>query len=213
MAVNTLRPAAFLDKDGTLLDDVPYNADPRRMRFAPGAEHALERFGALDAPLIVVSNQPGVALGLFDAQRLDDVRARLAGMFAQCGASLAALYCCPHHPQGIVDGHALACECRKPRPGLLRRAAREHGIDLQRSWMIGDILDDVEAGRRAGCRSVLLCNGNETEWRGGAFRRPDHLVRDLAEAARLIDSARLVPTRAVRSAPVRAARPAEAASA
>lgn len=192
MAVNALRPAVFLDKDGTLLDDVPYNVDPRRMRFAPGAAHAVERFGALGVPLIVVSNQPGVALGRFDIQRLEDVHARLAEMFARCGASLAALYCCPHHPAGIVHGHARACDCRKPRPGLLRRAADEHGIDLRRSWMIGDILDDIEAGRRAGCRSVLLCNGNETEWRGGALRRPDHLVRDLAEAARLVESARAV---------------------
>ncbi len=186
MAVNVLRPALFLDKDGTLLEDLPFNADPARMRFAEGAPQALVRLAALEMPLIVVSNQAGVALGRFEAARLDEVRARLETMFSACGATLAAAYFCPHHPQGSVAAYAVACDCRKPRPGLLQRAAREHAIDLQRSWMIGDILDDVEAGKRAGCRAVLLCNGNETEWRAGAFRRPDHLVRDLAEAACLI---------------------------
>jgi len=186
VAVNVLRPALFLDKDGTLLEDVPFNADPARMRFVEGADEALARLAALDVPLVVVSNQAGVALGRFDAARLDDVRTRLEAMFAACGATLAAAYFCTHHPQGTVAAHAFACDCRKPRPGLLQRAAREHAIDLQRSWMVGDILDDVEAGKRAGCRSVLVCNGNETEWRAGVFRQPDHLVRDLDEAARLI---------------------------
>ena len=189
MAVTALRPAIFLDKDGTLLVDVPFNVDPRRMRLAAGVPRALARFAALGVPLIVVSNQAGVALGRFGASQLDGVRARLAAMFAQHGASLTAAYFCTHHPQGSVAAHAMACDCRKPLPGLLHRAAREHSIDLQRSWMIGDILDDVEAGKRAGCRAVLLCNGNETEWLGGAFRRPDHLVRDLDEAAALVETA------------------------
>lgn len=186
MAVTGLRPAVFLDKDGTLLDDVPFNVDPHRMRFAEGAPRALAQLATLGVPLVVVSNQAGVALGRFDAARLDDVAAHLSAMFAQCGASLAGAYFCPHHPRGSVAAYAADCDCRKPRPGLLQRAAREHAIDLRRSWMVGDILDDVEAGRRAGCRSVLVCNGNETEWRDGEFRRPDHFVRDLAEASQLI---------------------------
>lgn len=190
MAVNALRPALFLDKDGTLLEDVPFNADPARMRFVDGAQDVLAQLAALDVPLFVVSNQAGVALGRFETARLDEMRERLEAMFAECGATLAGAYFCPHHPRGTVARYALECDCRKPRPGLLQRAAREHAIDLQRSWMIGDILDDVEAGKRAGCRSVLVCNGNETEWRPGVFRRPDHLVRDLVEAARLFVEAR-----------------------
>jgi len=189
VAVTVSRSAVFLDKDGTLLIDVPFNVDPKRMRFADGVPQALARLAALGVPLIVVSNQAGVALGRFDASQLDVVRSQLAAMFAQCGARLAAAYFCTHHPQGSVAAHAVACDCRKPRPGLLQRAAHEHAIDLQRSWMIGDILDDVEAGKRAGCRSVLVCNGNETEWVAGPFRRPDHLVRDLGEAAALIAAA------------------------
>jgi histidinol-phosphate phosphatase family protein len=186
VAVTVSRSAVFLDKDGTLLDDVPFNVDPQRMRFADGVPQALSRFARLDVALIVVSNQAGVALGRFDAACLDAVCGRLEAMFAGCGATLAAAYFCPHHPGGSVAAWAVDCNCRKPRPGLLQQAAREHAIDLQRSWMIGDILDDVEAGKRAGCRSVLVCNGNETEWRGGASRTPDHLVRDFAEAADLV---------------------------
>lgn len=186
MAMSVLRPALFLDKDGTLLEDEPFNVDPRRMRLAPFAADALSQLGRLGVPMIVVSNQPGVALGHFDIAQLEAVRERLAGMFEGCGAVLSGFHFCPHHPQGSVAAYACRCECRKPAAGLLLRAAQEHAIDLHRSWLVGDILDDVEAARRAGCRSVLICNGHETEWRGGLLRTPDHLVRDIGEAARLV---------------------------
>jgi histidinol-phosphate phosphatase family protein len=102
---------------------------------------------------------------------------------AEAGAAIEGVYWCPHHPQGIVAEFTRVCECRKPAPGMLLRAAREHRLDLSRSWFIGDILDDVEAGRRAGCRSVLIDNGNETEWLRGPGREPDTVVRDMHEAA------------------------------
>ena len=90
--------------------------------------------------------------------------------------------------------YAVACACRKPEPGLILSAAREHGIDLEHSWFVGDILDDVEAGRRAGCRTVLIDNGNETEWKRSPLRWPDLVAADMAEAARLITTdARSVP--------------------
>ena len=98
------------------------------------------------------------------------------------GVCFDGFYYCPHHPQGSDPCYALQCDCRKPQPGMLHRAALEHGLDLARSWLIGDILDDVEAGRRAGCRTVLLDVGSETEWRKGPEREPDHIARGLAEA-------------------------------
>ena len=100
--------------------------------------------------------------------------------------SLDGFYYCPHHPDGIVPRYAVACDCRKPEPGLIHPAAREHDLALGESWFIGDILDDVEAGRRAGCRTVLIDNGNETEWKRSPLRRPDLVARDLAEAAQFI---------------------------
>jgi histidinol-phosphate phosphatase family protein len=136
--------------------------------------------------LIVVSNQSGVAHGLFPERALRDVERSLRSQLAEFGVPLAGFYYCPHHPQGHVHGYAIACRCRKPAPGMLRRAAADLDIDLAESWMVGDILDDIEAGRRAGCRTVLIDNGNETEWRRGRRRRPHLRATDLAEAARFI---------------------------
>lgn len=180
------RPAVFLDKDGTLLENEPYNVDPARMRFAPGAAAALALLARTPFLLVVVSNQPGVALGRFDASALDAVEAQLRRMFASCGATLHAALWCPHHPRGSVAPYARACDCRKPQPGMLLRASREHGIDLARSWMVGDILDDVEAGNRAGCRSILADCGNETEWQSDPARLPYAIVSSLRDAAKVI---------------------------
>jgi D-glycero-D-manno-heptose 1,7-bisphosphate phosphatase len=163
--------AVFMDKDGTLVDDVPYNVDPAQIRLARGAEQAVSAFSARGVPVIVVSNQPGVALGKFserDLTRVGDALHRLL--------RIDSFYYCPHHPQA-------GCACRKPNPGLLLRAAREKKVDLARSWMVGDILDDIEAGRQAGCRTCLVDNGNETEWKMSEARRPDLIAADLGEAA------------------------------
>lgn len=183
------RPAVFIDKDGTLLHDVPWNVDPELMRLAPGAFDALRLFTSLDLPLFIISNQSGVALGKFSREALDPMQARLRALAAEAGAAFAGIYCCPHHPQGVVPEYRMQCDCRKPAPGLIVRAAREHRIDLARSWFIGDILDDVEAGHRAGCRCVLIDNGNEAEWLRGEGREPDIVARDMHEAALAIVNA------------------------
>ena len=181
--------AVFLDKDGTLIEDVAYNVDPARIRLAPGAAAGLRRLRARGFRLIVVSNQSGVALGRFAAAALDGVAARLTELLAPHDAAPEAFYWCPHAPG---DG----CACRKPRDGMLRRAAAERGLDLARSWMVGDILHDIEAGHRAGCRAVLIDNGNETEWDLSGLRAPDARAADLDEAARLICAAGAQPAQA-----------------
>jgi histidinol-phosphate phosphatase family protein len=183
MTASQSRRAVFLDKDGTLVDDIPFNVDPLLMSFAPGASDALRALAASDFRLIVVSNQSGVELGRFEESALLSVRARLERMFASCDAVLDDFLWCPHAPN---EAGAPRCQCRKPRPGLLQAGAHRHDIDLAQSWMVGDILDDVEAGRRAGCRTILLDNGNETEWLPGPWRTPDRLTSNLAEAARTI---------------------------
>jgi histidinol-phosphate phosphatase family protein len=180
-----LESAVFLDKDGTLLDDLPYNVDPALMRLAPGAREALALFAASPFALFVISNQSGVALGKFPAAALHGVEARLRQLFDECGATLRGMYWCPHHPAGQVAPYNVECACRKPAPGMLLHAACAHRLDLSRSWFIGDILDDVEAGNRAGCRTILIENGNETEWRAGAMRAPCCRAADLHEAARI----------------------------
>jgi D-glycero-D-manno-heptose 1,7-bisphosphate phosphatase len=178
--------AVFLDKDGTLIEDVPYNVRPEQIRLLPGGAEGLRRLHAAGYRLIVVSNQSGVAHGYFAEEALAGVERRLRQLLAEAGVPLAGFYYCPHHPDGSVAAYRVACACRKPEPGLLLRAAREHGIDLARSWLIGDILNDVEAGRRAGCRTILLDNGHETEWVLTPLRTPDARAPDLDTAARII---------------------------
>jgi histidinol-phosphate phosphatase family protein len=178
-------PAVFLDKDGTLLVDVPYNVEPDRMRLMPTAAEALLGLEDAGYTLIVVSNQSGVARGLFPVEALEPVRARLEELFHHAGARLAGFYFCPHLPGGKDPRYGVACDCRKPAAGLLLRAAAELDLDLAASWMLGDILDDVEAGNRAGCRSILVGTGHETEWVWTPERRPWGMAPDLAAAARL----------------------------
>jgi histidinol-phosphate phosphatase family protein len=181
--VSGATPAVFLDKDGTLLDDVPYNVDPAAMRLAHGARKALGVLGRLGAPLFVISNQSGVALGRFAPSALVAVERRLRDLVEEAGAMLTGVYWCPHHPSGNVAPYNGGCNCRKPAPGMLLQAAREHGLDLAESWFVGDILDDVEAGRRAGCKTVLIDNGNETVWHRTPLREPHVIAADLHEAA------------------------------
>ncbi len=178
--------AVFLDKDGTLIDDVPYNVDPDRVRLAPGVRSGLIRLHERGFRLIVVSNQGGIARGYFPEQALILVEDRLRDMLRRFGVPLAGFYYCPHDPNGRIRRYATSCTCRKPRPGLFQRAARLGRLDLRRSWCVGDILDDIEAGHAAGCRSVLVDNGNETRWELGENRVPDYIARDMDEAAGFI---------------------------
>jgi D,D-heptose 1,7-bisphosphate phosphatase len=178
--------AVFVDKDGTLVEDVPYNVDPERIRLLPGAAQGLRALHSAGYHIFIVSNQSGVARGYFAEEALVAVEKCLRETLALFGVPLAGFYYCPHHPHGVDQRYAVACACRKPDPGLLFRAALDHHIDLGQSWLIGDILDDVEAGRRGGCRTILLNNGHETEWVYSPLRRPHRMVFDLVEAARVI---------------------------
>ena len=182
----TANKAIFLDKDGTVVVDVPYNVDPERIVLAPGVATGLKRLSDAGFKLVVVSNQSGVARGFFSEEALRGVVHRLTELLGAAGVRLDGFYYCPHHPQGSVNQYSRECDCRKPQPGLLTKAARDLQVDLSRSWMIGDILDDVEAGHRAGCRAVLVDNGNETQWLAGPHREPDHRVADMNAAAQWI---------------------------
>jgi D-glycero-D-manno-heptose 1,7-bisphosphate phosphatase len=170
-SVQPRRPALFIDKDGTLVENVPYSADAALLRFQPGACEALAAFAAAGFALVVVSNQSGLALGRFTHGQFAQLRAALRRRLRdEAGVELTGFYYCPHAP--AADGSP-ACACRKPLPFLLHCAAIHHRLDLAHSWMVGDTLDDVEAGHRAGCRSILYDSGGETRWRSAPLRRPD----------------------------------------
>jgi len=178
--------AVFLDKDGTLIVDVPFNADPARIVLYPDAGPALQRMQSAGYQLVIVSNQSGVAKGYFTETALPAVWKQMQHLVAPFGVTFNGFYYCPHDPSGTLSCYTLSCDCRKPQPGLLKRAAQELAINLAESWMIGDILHDVEAGNRAGCRTILVNRGNETEWLPGPYRTPTTSVNTLTEAAEQI---------------------------
>jgi D,D-heptose 1,7-bisphosphate phosphatase len=184
--MNALKKAIFIDKDGTLIPDIPYNVDPDLIVLEKCVGEGLRLLQGEGYELIIISNQSGVALGRFKESRLDAVRERIALLLRCEGIQLSGFYYCPHHPQGIIKKYAINCNCRKPGQGMLLAAAKDLGIDLAASWMIGDILNDVEAGNKAGCRTILIDNGNETEWDLGAGRRPYFVAQDIRQAANQI---------------------------
>jgi D,D-heptose 1,7-bisphosphate phosphatase len=180
--------AVFFDKDGTLVKDQPPNTDTSAVRFYPEVFTALRLLESAGYALVVATNQSGIAEGRCSEPDVRRMLAYVQGRLADEGITLAGFYYCPHRADGIVLPYAVPCDCRKPEPGLLLRADRDLGIDMSQSWMVGDILHDVEAGRWAGCRTVLVNNGHETEWQLTEMRRPDHVAPTLLAAAQLIRS-------------------------
>jgi D-glycero-D-manno-heptose 1,7-bisphosphate phosphatase len=175
----TATGAVFIDKDGTLIRDVPYNVDPRQIQLMPGVGVALRRLQNEGYKLIAISNQPGIARNLFQENDLLPVNRQIQTLLAPYRVKMDAFYYCPHE---LTAG----CGCRKPMPGMIFRAAKDHVIEPRISWMIGDILHDVEAGNRAGCRTIHFDNGNETEWIKGPFRQPGYSVETWTEAGQVI---------------------------
>jgi len=192
------RPAVFIDKDGTLVENVPHNVDPALLRFQPGALEALAAMSAAGFALLVATDQSGLARGQFTRAQLAQLQAVLEQRLRrEAGVQLLDFLVCPHAPG---PGGGPACLCRKPAAGMLLRGARRHGIDLARSWMVGDTLDDIEAGHRAGCRTALLDCGGETLWRDSPLRRPDARCTRWQELGKLIPAGRNDPV-TLKSAP------------
>ncbi len=148
--------AVFLDRDGTLIEDVEYLADPRLVRLLPRAASALVRLEAAGFERIVVSNQSAVARGLATPDDVSAVQRKISELLAEGGASIDAWYYCFHHPEGALQEWRTVCECRKPAPGLILTAAMQRGLDLSSCFLIGNMWSDVEAARRAGVRGILL---------------------------------------------------------
>jgi D-glycero-D-manno-heptose 1,7-bisphosphate phosphatase len=152
-----MRPAAFLDRDGTLVEEVDHLARPGQLRVLPGVVDALHALAARGYALAIVTNQAGVAKGLFTLGDVEEVHAHLRHLL---GVPIDAIEFCPHHPAGIVPEFTRACDCRKPAPGMLARAAASLDIDLARSFMVGDTWSDVAAGEALGLPSYLVRTGH-----------------------------------------------------
>ena len=153
------RRAIFLDRDGTISEEVGFVDRLDRFHLLPRAAAAIRRINDSGFLAILVTNQSGVARGLFDEALVDAIHERLARWLAAEGARLDAIYACPHHPSEGKPPYRADCDCRKPRPGLLARAAREHDVDLSSSYMIGDKASDIETARNAGAQGILVRTG------------------------------------------------------
>ncbi|MFO1321986.1 MAG: D-glycero-beta-D-manno-heptose 1,7-bisphosphate 7-phosphatase [Burkholderiales bacterium] len=158
-----LRPAVFLDRDGTVNVEKHYLHRFDDWEWIPGAVDAIRRANHLGFVVIVVTNQAGVARGLYGEADVIALHQRVDEVLRAAGAHVDAYYHCPHHPE---HGARIACDCRKPHPGMLLRAAREHGLDLPRSFLVGDRESDIEAARRAGVTPLLVATGYGERTRG-----------------------------------------------
>jgi len=174
-----MNKALFIDKDGTLIRNIPFNVNPELIELEEYADEGLYKLQENGFYIIIISNQPGIALGYFKEEDLKSVEDKIKTILSENKITLKGFYYCPHSNEGD-------CECRKPKPGLILKAAYDFQIDLSKSWMIGDILNDVEAGKSAGCNTILIDNGNETEWLYTKDRTPNYIVPNLKEAAEII---------------------------
>jgi D-glycero-D-manno-heptose 1,7-bisphosphate phosphatase len=180
------RPAIFLDRDGTLSEEVGYVNHVSRYRLFPWTVDAIRRINRSGWLAVVVTNQAGVARGYFPESVIGQVHDVLNGALAAGGAHLDGLYYCPHHPTVGEPPYRLNCECRKPQPGLLRRAERELDVDLARSWVVGDRHSDLELAWSVGARGAFVRSGyglGELTWHAPAWPRAPDLVADHALGA------------------------------
>lgn len=184
------RRAVFIDRDGTISEEVGYVNHITRYRVFPFAADAVRALNEAGWLAVLVTNQAGVARGYFKEELIGEVHAILARELRREGARLDAVYYCPHHPSAGEPPFRRDCDCRKPKPGLILRAARELDVDIARSWMVGDRYSDIELARNAGSRSAFVLTGygrGELEHQSGAWsHRPDIIAEDLLEAVRAI---------------------------
>lgn len=185
-----MRPAVFMDRDGTISEEVGYVNHPSRYRVFPFSAEAVRLLNERGWLAILVTNQAGVARGYFTEDLIGAVHGVLRRELEGAGARLDAIYYCAHHPSVGEPPFRLDCDCRKPRPGLIRRAASEFDIDLAKSWMVGDRYSDIELAHNAGVRSCFVLTGygrGEWEYQRANWRhRPEMVAENLLEAVKKI---------------------------
>jgi D-glycero-D-manno-heptose 1,7-bisphosphate phosphatase len=179
------RPAVFLDRDGTIIEDIGFLRDVSQIDLLPWSADAIRRLNEAGYVVVVVTNQSGVGRGYFDEAHVLATHAALDLALREHGARIDAFYYCPHYPTSADTRYGLTCDCRKPASGMLHRAAEDLGLDLSQSWMVGDWWRDVQAGAGAGARTILIRTGRSAEHRPEPpdATRPDAILNNLMEAA------------------------------
>ncbi len=181
--------AVFLDRDGTINTEVNYLNNIDQLKLIDGTPEAIQILNDMNLRVIVITNQAAVARGFLNEDDLTEIHQTLCNMLAEKGAMIDAVYYCPHHPTEGKDRYLQVCDCRKPRPGMLYRAAEDWRVDLTQSYVIGDKLSDLQAGAAAGCRTILVLTGYGREQRDQIPQSglvPDYIADDLLEAAKWI---------------------------
>jgi D-glycero-D-manno-heptose 1,7-bisphosphate phosphatase len=180
-----LRPAVFLDRDGTLIEEAGYLDRLERLVFFPYSVDAVRLLNRADLAVVIITNQAGVARGIFHEDFVAEAHRHVTMTLEEGGARVDGFYYCPHHPEASIEQYRTSCECRKPRPGMLRRAAEELKLDLARSFVIGDRWHDLQAGDAVGARGILVRTGyGRTEEAAPKPRcAPAAIVDTLIEAA------------------------------
>ena len=178
--------AIFLDRDDTLIEDTGYISSPEQVKLLTGVARALIELKALEYKLVVVTNQSAVARGIVTEKVLGEIHKRLEQLLAEKNAFLDGIYYCPYHPKGVVKKYRQESDCRKPNPGMLLRAAEEMDIDLDKSWCVGNSISDVEAGLRAGCKTILIDLPSHQQQLKPSGPRPDYKAVNIKEVVNII---------------------------
>ncbi|MCD6183253.1 MAG: D-glycero-beta-D-manno-heptose 1,7-bisphosphate 7-phosphatase [Thermovirga sp.] len=152
-------PAVFLDRDGTIIEEVGYLDSLDKVELLPGIPEALSALRAGGFKLFVITNQSGVARGLFDETFVHETHEFLSRKLKEFGCSVDGFYFCPHHPTEGRGRYRIQCNCRKPKPGMILQAVKEHNLDLSQCWMVGDKMSDIMAGKNVGIKTVLVLTG------------------------------------------------------
>lgn len=179
----------FIDRDGTINDEVDFLRNPDQLKLIPRSAEAITELNRLGLRIFILTNQSGIARGILTEDDLRGIHARLLQMLESRNARVDRIYYCPHHPEGSIKQYSIECDCRKPKTGMLQKAAKEYGIDLSRSYIIGDKMTDIQAGNNCGARAILVLTGyGKTELedcrKNGAGL--DHVADDLYDAVQFI---------------------------
>ncbi len=184
--VRRKRPAVFLDRDGTIIKQVELLHKVSEIKLLPKAAQAIRELNLLGHLTVILTNQPVVARGIIAPKEVDEIHAVLIGRLQKGGAKIDAVYFCPHHPEATLKKYRMRCKCRKPEIGMILAAAKKHGINLKKSFIVGDSTQDILAGNRAKLKTILVKTGHGGKDPWQYEGKPDFVVKNLSEAVRVV---------------------------
>ncbi len=182
--------AVFLDRDGTIIEGVPYLSQIRQIKLNLNAPEGIKLFNEKSYYVIIITNQSGVARGIFDEDTLGKINMELKNLLLERGARIDDIFFCPHMPEAEITDGSMPCECRKPKPKMILDAAERYNINLNESFMVGDTPGDINAGKNAGCMTMLIDKGPDYyDYKRDSDKiKPDYIVKDLIDVANIISN-------------------------